>query len=73
MVQSILCSIRISCCSCAGVAFDCFQKFRIVFFSAQRKIIRSNFTLDMTNDTITLAAIWEEKLRPPNYKKKADL
>jgi len=43
------------------------------FFSAQRKIIRSNFTLDMTNDTITLAAIWEEKLRPPNYKKKADL
>jgi len=40
--------------------------------SIKEKTIRSNFPLDMTNDMIAMASIWEERLRPPKCDKKDD-
>jgi len=36
----------------------------------KEKAIRSNFPLDMTNDTIAMASNWEKRLRPQNATKK---
>jgi len=38
----------------------------------QKKAIRSNFPLDMTNDMIAMASNWEERLRTPKGEKKDD-
>jgi len=36
----------------------------------EKKAIRLNFSLVMTNDMIAMASSWEERLRPPIYDKK---
>ena len=38
----------------------------------KEKAIRSKFPLNMTNDMIALASIWEDRLRPPKCDKKED-
>jgi len=38
----------------------------------KEKAIRSKFPLNMTNDMIALAFIWEDRLRPPKCDKKED-
>jgi len=38
----------------------------------KEKAIRSNFPLDVANDTIAVASNWEERLRPPTCDKKDD-
>jgi len=38
----------------------------------KEQAIRSSFPLDMTNDMITMAPNWEERLRPSKDEKKND-